>query len=167
MLKRWLRQGRMRRLCDAAKRRSTWRVRWLLWIDPSLLDASYGEWTPLETATAAGSRRVVEYLLARGADVNGGAGGCGPLHQAAMEGEDEIAALLLANGADPDAKGGAAQMTPLHWAALVSATGVASMLIGAGADVNARSSKGLTPLGIAARHSQDAMVEFLRAHGGE
>jgi ankyrin repeat protein len=47
---------------------------------------------------------IAEDLLARGAEVNAGAGGNTPLHGAAMFGQPEMAAWLLAHGADPAAR---------------------------------------------------------------
>ncbi len=78
--------------------------------DPTLLDAARAARPSLLVdAVAAGRRAAVELLLERGFDVN--AYGRGdtphngtwdtPLHVAAGEGHVEIAALLLAHGADP------------------------------------------------------------------
>jgi ankyrin repeat protein len=47
---------------------------------------------------------IAEDLLARGAEVNAGAGGNTPLHGAAMFGQPAMAAWLLAHGADPAAR---------------------------------------------------------------
>ncbi len=55
-------------------------------------------------AAAVGNRKIGEMLLARGADVNAGAGGNTALHGAAWFGELDFAQWLLRQGADVQAK---------------------------------------------------------------
>jgi ankyrin repeat protein len=60
-----------------------------------------------------------------------------PIHDAASEGEVELVEILIANGADVDARD-VNGYTPLHIAIQEGYTDVAEVLIDNGADVNAR-----------------------------
>jgi hypothetical protein len=76
----------------------------------------------------------------------------------------QTAALLLAAGADVhgvDADGNTAP----HWAAHSGGKGYARELLRAGAAVDARAGDGWTPLMLAARQSDLALVRLLLAHG--
>lgn len=120
--------------------------------------------TPLHFA-AAGTREVVELLLAHGAgaDVNAkDRFGETPLSVAVVEGKSEIAKLLLAHGADVNTKSHWG-WTPLHSAAEAGNSEIVKLLLAHGADVNAKSDVGKTPLGKAKSHD---MIELLRQHGG-
>ncbi len=88
-----------------------------------------------------------------------------PLHRAAQEGHKELAELLLAKGADVNAKttDGA---TPLHRAAHYGHQQLAELLLAKGADVNAKSIDGVTPVHVAAQQGYKELVELLRKHGG-
>jgi len=86
------------------------------------------------------------------------------LHYAAWKGHKEIAELLIANGADVNAKDYKG-VTPLHVAAWEGHTEVAELFIAKGADVNAKMEDGDTPLDLAKRHPETA--DLLRKHGGK
>ncbi|MBV9300893.1 MAG: ankyrin repeat domain-containing protein [Acidobacteriaceae bacterium] len=68
-----------------------------------------------------------------------------PLCCAATYGRKDVAKLLLARGADVNAKGGHGT-TPLHDAALLGHKDVAELLLASGADVRATDTFGMTPL---------------------
>ena len=88
-----------------------------------------------------------------------------PLHFAALENARKAANLLIARGADVNAK--ADGTTPLHTAAYRNARDVADLLIAHGADVNAKDKDGVTPLGDAAyRNARDA-ADLLIARGAD
>jgi ankyrin repeat protein len=74
--------------------------------EPSALGDNALANTPLHAALAiSGDGRVVELLVARGADVNArAAGGYTPLHLAASRGHAMAVELLLARGASPGAR---------------------------------------------------------------
>jgi ankyrin repeat protein len=73
--------------------------------DPAAVHATGAHGIPaLYYPAVANHPDIAEDLLARGADVNAGAGGNTPLHGAAMFGQPEMAAWLLAHGADPAAR---------------------------------------------------------------
>jgi ankyrin repeat protein len=96
------------------------------------------------------------------------ADGFTPLHLAAFFGKAEAAGLLLAHGADVDARGrGWMTGTPLHSAASSDHTDVARMLLEAGAEPNAQQSGGWTPLHSAARNGNLELVGLLLACGAD
>ena len=82
------------------------------------------------------------------------------MHDAAF-GHKEIAELLIAKGADVNARGFFGSTT-LHGAALDGHKEIAELLITKGADVNAKDDGGDTPLDGADGETAD----FLRKHGG-
>jgi ankyrin repeat protein len=91
-----------------------------------------------------------------------------PLHLAAFFGKPEAIAVLLARGAEVDARGrGWMTGTPLHSAASAGHADVAAILLDAGADPDARQTHGWTPLHAAARNGDLALVELLLAHGAD
>jgi ankyrin repeat protein len=90
------------------------------------------------------------------------------LHEAAREGHKEIAELLIAEGADLNAKGDMyGGGTPLHYAARFGHTEVAELLIAKGADVNAKDEDGKTPLDLAIKRRRIETADLLRKHGGK
>ena len=91
-----------------------------------------------------------------------------PLHKAAYEGYREIVELLIAKGADVNAKGGVTKGTiPLHKAASNGHKEVAEVLIAKGADVNAKSENGRTSLHNAALSGHKEVVELLISKGAD
>ena len=112
------------------------------------------------------NRELAELLLDEGADVNirhnalfvkfpwedrisssDAVGGWSPLHVAVMEGNLEIIELLLAKGADVDARDLNAR-SPLHYAIIYGKEAdIVKVLLEKGADVNAKDNRfGMTPL---------------------
>jgi ankyrin repeat protein len=90
------------------------------------------------------------------------------LHFASFFGRHEAAALLLARGADVDARGtGWMTGTPLHSAASRSHTEAMRVLLDAGADPNARQTHGFTPLHASALNGSVEDVELLLQHGAD
>ena len=137
-------------------------------------------WTTLFVAVHKGYKEVVELLLAKKADVNGGGGM--PLLLAVANGDKDMVKLLLANKADVNAKAGDGD-TPLHLAVkdgnsqLAIYVGrlranssdyrdVVELLLANKAEVNATNSYGWTPLHFAADRGHTNVVELLSQHGG-
>ncbi len=122
----------------------------------------------LMDAAAVGDIEAVKQHLADGMDVNAKEGEIGgtPLHFAAWKGHNEIAELLIANGADVNVKtfkGG----TPLFYAAANGHKEIAELLIAAGADVNAKDILGKTPLDWTESQGHKETADLLRKHGGK
>jgi len=89
-----------------------------------------------------------------------------PLHAAADAGEKDIAELLLANGAQIDAKRSDGN-TPLHLAVSVSSLPVVECFIRNGADVQARNDWQGTPLHLTAHQKNTDIVMLLIRNGAD
>ena len=88
-----------------------------------------------------------------------------PLHLAAVNGHKEIVELLIAKGADVNAKDKFGD-TPLHDAAMRDQKEVAELLIANGADVNAKQDNyGMTPLHRAAVWDHEEIAKLLISEG--
>jgi len=124
----------------------------------------------IHDAAAAGDIDAVKQHIAAGADVNENVLSA-PLHAAALNGHKEIAELLIAKGADVDAKD-ALGNTPLYNTILFNAAldgykEIAELLIQNSADVNAQDKNGNTPLHEAATSGLKEVVELLIANGAD
>jgi ankyrin repeat protein len=88
-----------------------------------------------------------------------------PLHIAAAQCHSNVVALLLARGADVNAKAKGGP-TPLHLAAQEGCADAANLLLACHAKVNPRDDADRTPLKRAKQWHRDAMVQLLKQHGG-
>ncbi|NRB28689.1 MAG: ankyrin repeat domain-containing protein, partial [Roseibacillus sp.] len=79
----------------------------------------------------------------------------------------EIVELLIAKGADVNAKFEDDGSTPLHLAAWKGHFETAELLIAKGADVNAKDKDGETPLNWAIKNKHTETADLLRKHGGK
>lgn len=122
---------------------------------------------------AAKNGRVpaLEFLLARGAQIDGEPYNGRALHWAVSSGQRAVVDWLLDHGADLEGKcrfGGVIGVTPLHIAAWGGKADMARLLVERGADVNARDDQYFaTPLGWADFNGQTKARDFLLQHGGQ
>ena len=86
------------------------------------------------------------------------------MHIAANRRNKEIIVLLIAEGADVNAKTTVGGYTPLHE---VRAKEIAALLIDNGADVNAIDVYGDTPLDYTIEVKRNEAADYLRKHGGK
>ena len=98
------------------------------------------------------------------------------MHKAAGRGHNkDVAELLIAKGADVNAKESGLGTAPLHRAAFRGHEAIVELLIAEGADVNAKIKlgglKGQTPLDIATHpdnpNASAETADLLRKHGGK
>jgi ankyrin repeat protein len=125
------------------------RLRELLDADPDAAKAFSGDgFTALHLAAFMGHPGAVKLLLERGADPHAVAtspeiGPVQPLHSAAATGRVECARLLIAAGADVNARQGGG-FVPLHSAAQSGNEELSRLLLDAGADPSAQTDDGRT-----------------------
>jgi ankyrin repeat protein len=164
-----LKAGPTLNIFEAAATGQTARVRELLAANPALVNGYAPDgFHPLGLAAFFGNKAVVEVLLQAGADVNQQSRETmkvSALHSSAAAKRPDIAALLLAKGANPNLRGEAG-MTVFHVVAVTGQIDLAEMLLKHGGDVNATDNSGKTPLAHAIDSKKDAMGAWLRAHGG-
>ena len=153
---------------EASATGQTARVRQLLAASPSLVNTYAPDgFHPLGLAAFFGNKATVEALLEAGADVNQQSRESmkvSALHSSAAALRPDIAAILLARGANPNVRAEAG-VTVLHEVAVTGQIDLAELLLRHGADVNARDNAGKTPLAHAIDSKRDAMVAWLREHG--
>jgi ankyrin repeat protein len=164
-----LKAGPALNIFEAAATGQTARVRELLAGNPALLNAYAPDgFHPLGLAAFFGNKTTVEALLQAGADVNQQSRESmkvSALHSASAARRPDIAALLLAKGANPNlrAEGG---VTVFHEAAATGKIEIAELLLESGGDINAADDSGKTPLAHAVDRKMDAMAVWLKDHGG-
>ena len=108
---------------------------------------------------------AVKQHLAAGTDVNEHDSIQSPLHYAAQSYSKEIVDLLIANGADVNAKDRTGS-PPLHWAVLKGQKDIVELLIEAGADMYVRKKRGGDNLlHIAALRGHKEVAEMLIVKG--
>jgi ankyrin repeat protein len=145
------------------------RVKELVQADPALVNSwSADGFTALHYAAFFNHPSLAEYLLQAGASVNAVSRNnmkVMPLHSAVATGAVEVVRLLIAHGADVNARQ-QDEFTPLHGAAENGNIEIVQMLLAANASVNSRKEGGITPLGIAEEKQREEVITLLRKHGG-
>jgi ankyrin repeat protein len=118
-------------------------------------------------AAKTGHEKVVQMLLAKGADVNAQGGYFGNALQAAsFGGHDKVVQILLAKGADVNAQGGE-YGNALQAASLIGHDKVVEMLLAKGADLNAQGGYFGNALQAALSIGYDNMVQILLDKGAD
>lgn len=149
---------------EAAATGRTERLRELITQDSSLANAySPDGFTPLGFAVFFGQPRAVEALLKAGANVNAPSRETmkvTPLASAAAAKQNDIAHLLIAHGANVNARAAAGHI-PLHEAAANGNVELVKLLIECGADVNAKTGDGKTPLDFATEYKRPEVIALL------
>ena len=143
-------------------------VRKLLEQNPALLEARDEDEgvTPLAYAAGFGHMEVLEFLVARGADVNArDPRGLSALHLTAYTGQLQALRFLIAKGADVRAKGPSG-MGPLHLAVRESPE-IVRALVEAKADISARNDYGNDALALAVRAGALDVVRALVEAGAD
>lgn len=116
--------------------------------------------TPLMIAAIRGSLPSVQLLVKRGAAVN--REGWTPLHYAAAGPDNGVAAFLVAQGAEVNARS-ANGTTPLMMAARYGNSLVVPLLLKAGADASLTNEQGLSAADFAQRGGRDGLAKELAA----
>lgn len=134
--------------------------------DPARAMSFSGDgFTALHFAAFWGGGEVARRLLERGAepDAHGRGWMTGtPLHSAVSSRDDDVVAILLSAGADPNARqqGG---WTPMHGAAHNGDVRATGLLLEAGADPSARNDEGRSVLELAEEGGDAATIELVRS----
>lgn len=121
--------------------------------------------TPLHES---GSRAIAELLIGGGAAIDTEDKYIGtPLHKAAFYANQDVAELLIAQGADVNAKNRLDGKTALHIVAWGALTDFMELLIANGADLNAKDNYGRTALHYAAQFGHTKSAKLLVAKGAK
>src|SRR6187431_66065 len=124
--------------------------------------------SPVADAAARGDREAVKSLLKQAADVNAAQGdGMTALHWAAMNGDLELAQMLIFAGANVRATTRLGTYTPLYLASQQGHGNVIQALVKAGADVKSGTPNGTTPLMVAAASGEIDAVRALIDAGAD
>ncbi|HTK30174.1 MAG TPA: ankyrin repeat domain-containing protein [Vicinamibacterales bacterium] len=161
-------RGAVMSLCEASAAGEVERAERLAEAEPDRINGYSGDgWTPLHLAAFFGHGKIVELLLARGADVSARSindNANTPLHAALAGNHKFVAGLLLGHGADIDAAD-AGGWRPLHIAAANNNIDAMKALIAQGADVHATNREGKAALTLAQEKNQREAAALLRRHG--
>ena len=155
---------------EAAKKGDLERIQKILDKNPELLDAlDKSGFTPLHWAVIFGKKDMIEYLLKRGADIEGlnkALRGWTPLQSALFAYNNDVADLLVAQGAlkDMDREEG---LTYLYMAASSGNASLIERLIEKGVSAAARNRYGDTPLHKAAVKGHIGAAETLLINGAD
>jgi ankyrin repeat protein len=137
----------------------------LLASDPSLATAwSADGFTPLHYAAYFGQPESARFLIERGArpETARNPMRVSPLHSAVSARHLEVAAVLLAHGADPDARQQEG-WTPLQGAAHNGDAAMVRLLLDHGADPSLAADNGKTALEVAREAGREAVVDLMQA----
>jgi len=122
----------------------------------------------LAEASAIGDVNLAKLLIEKGAAVNTGENSFFEmaLHRATLGGCQDVVELLLAEGADINARD-SFHASALHYAVERGHKNIVEVLLAKGADVNIRNSEGQMPFDIAMNQNRRYITELLIAHGSD
>jgi ankyrin repeat protein len=122
---------------------------------------------PLELAIEQNRAEIVKMLLQAKANPNGKSFSGTPLVVAVFRGDHELMKLLLANGADVNARRPSDGETVLHLAVQTDNRELIELLLASKPDVNVRDNQGKTPLDYAKANGSKGteIAALLRQHG--
>ena len=124
--------------------------------------------SPVADAAMNGDKAAVKALIKQAADINAAQGdGMTALHWAAMNGDTELAQMLVYAGANVKATTRIGSYTPLYIASQQGHAAVLEVLINAGANAKAGTANGTTPLMAAAQAGGVEAVKVLIEHGAD
>ena len=124
--------------------------------------------SPVADAAMNGDKAAVRALIKQAADINAAQGdGMTALHWAAMNGDTELAQMLVYAGANVKATTRIGSYSPLYIASQQGNAAVLEVLIKAGADPKAGTANGTTPLMAAAQAGNVDAVRVLIDHGAD
>lgn len=150
---------------EAAATGQTQRLLDLIATDPTLANAySPDGFTPLGFAVFFGHAETVKALLDAGVEVNAASRESmkvTPLASAAAARQTEIARILIAHGANVNAKAASGHI-PLHEASANGNVELVRLMIESGADINAKTDDGRTPLDFATEYNRPEVIEILK-----
>jgi uncharacterized protein len=142
------------------------RVRRMLKQDPALLHSRTADGYPAAgLAIFFRHPRLAQWLIEQGADVNAAAENAqkvAPVHAAAAVCDRETMRMLLARGADPNARQ-QLDFTPLHGAASRGDIEMAKLLLAHGADRNAKAGDGMSVADMARKYGHPAFAEWIES----
>lgn len=123
---------------------------------------------PIADAAQSKETATVRKLIKEGGDVNAAQGdGMTALHYAALNGDADLAQMLLYAGANVGAKTRIGGYTPLHLAAQVGNANVIAPLVAAGSQVSSLTATGATALMHAAHSGNADAVRILIENGAD
>jgi len=114
--------------------------------------------TPLQTSVGEDDINLVKYLLKNGANVNAGL----PLRTACAYGKEKIVNILLAHGADPNARDGEG-CTAIFHAVMDGHIQIIKTLIKHGAQLDVTDNEGVSPLSLAQSNGDEEIIELLKS----
>ncbi|MCK4816745.1 ankyrin repeat domain-containing protein, partial [bacterium] len=122
----------------------------------------------LQEAAAVGDANMVRSLIEKGVGVDTREDSMfkTALHRAAISGYKDVVEILLAKGADIDARDSYAA-SALHYVAREGHNEIAELLIAKGADVNAKDTRGRTPIDLAMNQGRKEIAKLLLSKSGD
>ena len=111
-------------------------------------------------------RSSASLLLARGGNGNSRTNaGSTPLHDAALGGNRATVEMLLAHGAEIEARDSESKVTPLYYAVQMERAEAAEALLRKGARTDVRNARGVSMLRMARENGFEGMVSLLKKYG--